>query len=102
MQIMTTQFITDETPIAMLTVGQLKEVLTQASKSEQTSTLQQSGKRYVYGLRGIRNLFNVCHSTAQKYKDGILKGAIIQNGAKIIVDADMALELFANNQEQQS
>ena len=52
------------------------------------------GKRYVYGLRGIRELFNVSHATAQKYKDGIIKDAVFQSGRKIVVDADKALELF--------
>lgn len=54
----------------------------------------ESGKRYVYGLRGIQGLFNVSHATAQKYKDGILKDAVYQSGRTIVVDADKALELF--------
>ena len=52
------------------------------------------GKRYVYGLRGIQELFNVSHSTAQKYKDGIIKDAVFQSGRKIVVDVDKAIELF--------
>ncbi len=52
--------------------------------------------RYVYGLRGIRELFGVSHATAQKLKDGILKPAVRQYGRKIVVDADMAMELFNN------
>lgn len=53
-----------------------------------------SPPRYVYGLRGIRELFNVSHATAQKLKDGILKPAVRQCGRKIVVDAGMAMELF--------
>ena len=53
-----------------------------------------SGKRYVYGIRGIQELFNVSHPTAQKYKDGIIKDAVFQSGRKIVVDVDKALELF--------
>ncbi|MDO5665569.1 MAG: DUF3853 family protein [Bacteroidia bacterium] len=53
-------------------------------------------KRYVFGLKGIRELFNVSHVTAQKYKDGIIADAVAQQGAKIIVDADLAMELFKN------
>jgi predicted site-specific integrase-resolvase len=45
-------------------------------------------------LRGIRNLFSVSHATAQRYKDGIIKDAVSQNGRKIIVDREKALELF--------
>ena len=52
------------------------------------------GKRYVYGLKGIQELFNVSHLTAQRYKDGILKDAVFQSGRKIVVDADKAIELF--------
>lgn len=52
------------------------------------------GKRYVYGLKGIQELFNVSHLTAQRYKDGILKEAVFQSGRKIVVDADKAIELF--------
>ena len=53
-----------------------------------------SGKRYVYGLKGIQELFNVSHLTAQRYKDGILKEAVFQSGRKIVVDVDKAIELF--------
>ena len=52
------------------------------------------GKRYVHGLKGIQELFNVSHLTAQRYKDGILKDAVYQYGRKIVVDADKAIELF--------
>ena len=52
------------------------------------------GKRYIHGLRGIQELFNVSHVTAQRYKDGILKDAVYQSGRKIVVDADKAIELF--------
>jgi hypothetical protein len=51
-------------------------------------------KGYVYGLKGIRRLFNVSHATAQRYKDTFLKPAVRQNGRKIVVDAAKALELF--------
>ena len=52
------------------------------------------GKRYLHGLKGIQELFNVSHVTAQRYKDGILKDAVYQSGRKIVVDADKAIELF--------
>lgn len=85
--------INKETPIAMLTVGQLMELLNSEKKQETVSTPEQS-KRLVYGLRGIRNLFGVSHATAQRYKDTIIKDAVSQNGRIIVVDADKALELF--------
>ena len=49
---------------------------------------------YVYGLRGIQQLFGVSHKTAQEYKDTFLRPAVMQNGRKIVVDADLAMELF--------
>ena len=58
------------------------------------SETPEPGKRYVYGLRGIQELFNVSHLTAQRYKDGIIKDAVYQSGRKIVVDADKAIELF--------
>ncbi len=51
-------------------------------------------KRYVYGLDGIRELFHCSHKQAQFYKDNVIKEAVKQNGRKIVVDADLALELF--------
>ncbi len=83
--------ITDETPIAMLTVKDLREIL---KKDEPIVKKSLSDKKYVYGLRGIRDIFRVSHATAQRYKDTILKDAVTQHGRKIITDVDKAIELF--------
>lgn len=91
--------ITKETPIAMLTVGQLQSVLGIGNEKPLPIVKAEKPKRYVYGLAGIRALFNVSHVTAQRYKDGILADAVIQNGRKIMVDVDKALELFKQNKE---
>ena len=88
-----TKILDINTPIALLTVGQLIELLNTEKKPE-TVTISENSKRLVYGLRGIKNLFNVSHATAQRYKDTIIKDAVSQNGRKIIVDVDKALELF--------
>ena len=87
-----TYTINKETPIAMLTVGQLMELLNLEKKQE--IVISETSKRYAYGLLGIRKLFNVSHSTAHRYKDTIIKNAVSQNGRKIIVDIDLAMELF--------
>lgn len=50
--------------------------------------------RLVFGLNGIRGLFNCSHKQAQYYKDHVIQEAVSQNGRKIVVDADLALELF--------
>jgi hypothetical protein len=41
-------------------------------------------------------LFNVSYVTACKLKDGILQPAILQQGRKIMCDAELAIELFRN------
>jgi hypothetical protein len=51
------------------------------------------GPRYVYGLKGIMELFGVSNMTAQRYKKGIIKAAVSQYGRKIVTNADLALEL---------
>ncbi len=86
----------DSTPIAMLTLGQLKEALQPhySATTPEPQKATEEGKRYVYGLRGIRELFGVCHATAQRYKNTFLRPAVRQNGRKMIVDVDMAMELF--------
>ena len=91
-----TMKIDRNTPLVMLTLGDLLDAIkgqvsnTQTVKNETTI----SGKRYAHGLKGIQELFNVSHTTAQKYKDGIIKDAVFQSGRKIVVDVDKALELF--------
>ena len=90
---MNTFSINNETPLSFLTVGQFMELLN-TGKQPETVTIQDNSKHLVYGLRGIRQLLNCSHATAQRYKDTILKDAVSQNGRKIIVDVDRALELF--------
>lgn len=96
----------DNTPITFLTVGQLKEVLgidddqiaKQREKGTESSNAEQ--KRYVYGLRGIRQLFGVSHATAQRYKNTFLSDAVSQQGQIIITDVDKAMELFKNHKRK--
>lgn len=50
--------------------------------------------RYVYGIKGIADLFGCSVPTANKIKkSGSIDKAITQIGRKIIVDAKMAIEL---------
>lgn len=86
-------YISDDTPIAMLTVGQLKKVLgTTAVQSLQTPAKEENG--YVYGVSGIAKIFDCSMTTASKIKaSGKIDKAIIQVGRKIIVNVDLALEL---------
>ena len=53
-----------------------------------------SQKRYVQGYQGIASLFGCSKSTAQRIKkSGIIDDAITQVNRKILVDADLALQL---------
>lgn len=53
-----------------------------------------SSKRYVYGIVGIAKLFGCSMPTANRIKkSGRIDRAITQIGRKIIVDAELALEL---------
>jgi len=89
--------ITRETPLLQMTAGQLTDFLKDAIPGAATEPAKtpKSVSRYVYGLRGIMQLFNVSNVTAQRYKNGIIKDAVKQYGRKIVVDADLALKLFA-------
>ena len=99
--------ISDSTPVAMLTVGQLKElfqgwVRELLGAANIAAPSEEPNKRYVYGIAGIASLFNVSYVTACKLKDGILQPAILQQGRKIMCDAELAIELFRNKAEKKS
>lgn len=81
--------------IIVMTEDQLQQLISSLKeKDSQKKNETQTEKRYIYGLKGIRELFNVSHVTAQRYKNTFLKPAIIQRGRKIMVDADEALQLY--------
>ncbi len=84
----------DSTPIAMLTVGQLKRILGQQAVEQPARENPNTEKRYVYGIGGIARLFNCSLPTANRIKkSGKINAAIKQIGRKIIIDAEFALEL---------
>ena len=83
--------INDSTPVAMLTIGQLKEALMPLMVN---APIQNTERRYEYGLRGFAKVFGCSVPTAQRMKrSGKFDAAIKQSGRKIVIDADMALEL---------
>ena len=89
--------IDDTLPLATLTVADFKILMSEPSTGARPQTQPStSEKHYVYGLQGIQDLFGCSHVTAQHYKDTFLCKAISQRGRKIVVDADMAMELFKN------
>ena len=55
-------------------------------------------KKYVYGIRGISKLFGCSISSANRLKKSKkIDEAIIQDGRKIIIDSELALELMKNH-----
>ncbi|WP_048741475.1 DUF3853 family protein [Prevotella bivia] len=65
-----------------------------STSRETKATSAKEEKRYVYGLAGIARLFGCSLPTANRIKQsGKINRAITQVGRKIIVDADLALEL---------
>ena len=88
--------VNNDTPLAVLTVGQFLSILHDNSPKGENTVIP-TEKEYVYGLKGIRDTFGVCHSTAQKLKNGILNPAVKQCGRKLIIDKAMAIELFNQN-----
>ena len=66
----------------------------QGSETKPAQPAADKEKKYVYGIGGIARLFGCSIPTANRIKkSGRINRAITQIGRKIIVDADMALEL---------
>lgn len=91
--------------VIVMTVGLLKEfaheVIREFKAVNEDKTPEVAETEYVYGLRGIRELFNVSHATAQRYKDTFLQPAISQRGRKITVDTALARSLFDEHKKEQ-
>jgi hypothetical protein len=63
-------------------------------KTVANPSITSPNKKYVYGILGIAQLFGCSMPTAHRIKkSGKINRAITQVGRKIIVDADLALEL---------
>ena len=84
--------ITDDSMVAGLTVGQLKEAL--KPLMDNVAAPQTSERHYEYGLRGLCKIFDCSMPTALRLKNsGKIDAAIKQIGRKIVVDSELALEL---------
>ena len=92
--------ISDNTPVAMLTIKQLKDYLfgDDGSKSPANNQRpeQQHEKRYLYGVKQLATFLKVCYATAWKLKETTLKPAVYQQGRVIVIDVDKVLELMSN------
>ena len=86
---------------AMVTVQMtVEEYLEMKSRQEVKETLTKP-KNLVYGLDGIKQLFGCSTTTAWRIKNSEwIRPAISQVGRKIVVDADLALELANENTQR--
>ena len=104
----TLQQITKETPIAMMTLGQLEEHLAEYLTAHMKTALfpkplldllgkyvqieEQKSKRYEHGVAGIKRIFNCSYPTAHKLMNTVIKPAVLRQGRLIMVDVDLALK----------
>lgn len=87
-------------PIWQLTIGEFVEILDGRKQESSENPTQEKvfNEKYVYGLSGLASLLGCSKNHAGKLKSkGIFDKAIIQNGRKIIIDSEKALELFKDN-----
>jgi len=94
-----------QTPVCMMTGEQLAMLLSNlkllVGNTTENKTEAAPPKHLVYGIRGIADTFGCSIPTANRIKkSGVIDDAITQVGRKIVVDADLALELAANAKKQ--
>ena len=92
-----------QTPVCMMTGEQLAflvsnlPLLNKQGDKASSDTESVKPRRLVYGIKGIADTFGCSIPTANRIKkSGVIDDAITQVGRKIVVDADMALELAAS------
>lgn len=89
--------ISDNTPIAMLTVKQLKDYLFgEDGHTDKNQPEPPREKRYLYSIKELANFLSVSYKTAWNLKDTVLRPAVYQQGRVIMIDADKVLELMSN------
>lgn len=81
-----------DTPLAMLTLGQLLDVMDRKGAG---MPVKQEGKKFLHGLKGIADRYGVSKKTACEWCKGWLAPAVEKRGNTIICDQDLADELFA-------
>ena len=94
-----------QTPLCMMTGEQFAFLVSNLTLiSDQTNknkTEAEKPKHLVYGIKGIADTFGCSIPTANRIKrSGIIDGAITQVGRKIVIDADLALELAAKAKKE--
>lgn len=83
-----------DTPLAMLTLGQLLDVMDRKGAGMPVKQESKS-KVFLHGLKGIADRYGVSKKTACEWCKGWLAPAVEKRGNIIICDQDLADELFA-------
>ena len=90
-------------PIWQLSGREFVALMKSTLQDTENGKEEEPRKRFVFGLDGICDLFGCSKSTAERIKQsGIIDAAISQVKRKIVVDADLALQLFSNNMKAQA
>ena len=88
-------------PLWQLTTGEFLSLLKENNGESEVNHDEKPQKHYVYGLRGLAKVFDCSLPTANRIKkSGKINGAITQIGRKIIIDADMALQLASGEKKK--
>ena len=91
-------------PVGALTVQELLDILQPIINSSQTTIQTEKAektKRCVYGLKGLAELLHCSIATANRIKqEGCIDKAVSQVGRKIVIDADLALELIKSKKKR--
>lgn len=90
-------------PLWQYTGEQLLELLDTRNVKDNIDTecSATTAKRWlVYGIEGLCDLLQCSKATAHRIKNsGVIKDAITQTGRKIIIDAQLALELIQSSKK---
>lgn len=84
------------TRIIDLTLGELLDAMEERMKAVwgNAAEPEESGKQYVYGLKGLARVLGCSKTTAARLKaSGDYDDAITQIGALLIIDADEVLRI---------
>ena len=86
---------------AMVTVQMTVEEYLEMKSRQETKEVTTKQKNLVYSLEGIKTIFGCSATTAWRIKNSEwIRPAISQVGRKIVVDADLALELANENTQR--
>ena len=88
-------------PLWQMTVGEFISLLKETGGEPKVNSEEKPAKHYVYGIRGLAKVFACSIPTAQRIKkSGKINGAITQIGRKIIIDADLAVQLAHSDEKK--